>query len=62
MKTLAQGVFGTPEAVALDAIAQALSLGAQGIVAKYYPQVRMLDFFTLFAVSHARKGTTALTC
>lgn len=49
--SLFQGVFGTPNAVILDAVAQALSFGAQQLVAKYSPQVRMLDLYTLFAVS-----------
>lgn len=44
-----QGIFGTPNAVILDQVAQALSVGAQGIAAAY-PQVRMLDVYTLFAV------------
>lgn len=53
-------MFGTPSAVAFDAVAQVLSLGAQGLVAKYSPQVRMLDVYSLFAVSVARKGTAII--
>ncbi|CAM9756137.1 unnamed protein product [Scytosiphon promiscuus] len=43
------GIFGTPDAVVLDGVTQALSFGAQQLVAKYAPQVRMLDVYTLFA-------------
>ena len=45
-----QAFFGTPNAVALDLVAQALRSGAQGI-SDQFPQVRMLDMYTLFAVS-----------
>ncbi|CAN0244602.1 unnamed protein product [Scytosiphon promiscuus] len=45
------GFFGTPEAVVLDGVAQALSFGAQELVVKYAPQVRILDVYTLLAAS-----------
>eukprot|EP00752_Nemacystus_decipiens_P008408 g7518.t1 len=42
------GIFGTPSAVGLDLVAQALRVGARGLAA-VYPQVRVLDLYTLFA-------------
>ncbi|CAM9813602.1 unnamed protein product [Ectocarpus sp. 4 AP-2014] len=43
------GIAGTETAFLLDSVAQALRVGAQVLVAKYSPQVRMLDLYTLFA-------------
>lgn len=48
-----QGIFGTPNAVILDQVALALRTGAQGLAATY-PQVHILDMYTLFAV---RRGS-----
>lgn len=49
-----QAFFGTPNGASLDFVAKNLQTGAQGI-SEEFPQVRVLDVYTLFAVSSGDK-------
>ena len=46
-----QGVIGTDTAAVFDSVASAANLGAALLASRYYPQVKILDFFSLTSAS-----------